>query len=102
MGIRCISVAIVSCTLEIAKEVLDSLPMSQTRVGVESSKIVNSVGSCGGQVHQCTNCSKVGDGFHELHFLWCLGRLGTSEMSVVLHRSGDRLAISHPKVFQDV
>jgi len=39
VGIRCISDAIVSCTLEIAKEVLDSLPMGQTRVGVESSKI---------------------------------------------------------------
>ena len=32
----------------------------------------------------------------------CLGRLGTSETSVRLHRSGDRLAISHPKAFQDV
>ena len=84
----------------------DSLPMSQTRVGVESSKIANSVGnvwsSCGGQVHQCTNCSKVGNRFHELDLFWCLWRLGTTEMSVGLHRSGDRLAISHPKTFQDV
>ena len=38
---------------------LDSLPMSQTRVGIESSKIANSVGnvrsSCGGQLHQIAN-----------------------------------------------
>ena len=45
MGIRCISDAIVSCALEVAKEVLNSLPVSQTWVGVESSKISNSVGN---------------------------------------------------------
>jgi hypothetical protein len=59
--VRCIGDGVISCSLEIAKEVLDSMLVSNAWVRVESGKTANSIGnvwtSGSGQIHQSTNCS---------------------------------------------
>lgn len=62
--------------LQIAKEVLHSLPMRLPWIGVEASKLGDSVGniwsSTGSQIHQSTHSIDVGQSGHLCAFLRCL------------------------------
>jgi len=55
--------------LEIPEEVLDSLPVDGSRVGVESGQYINSIGDVrsggDGKVHEGPNSTEIGDRFHE-------------------------------------
>ena len=61
---RLVNKLVVNCALQISKDMLCSLPVSQTRIGVESGKnsgSIRNIWPCGdGQIHQRAHKQDVG------------------------------------------
>src|SRR3954454_10679087 len=83
-----------------------SLPMSRTRVRVESSKNANSIGnvrmSGNSKIHQSTDCTEIWSVMHEGNILRCGSTHRCVKTKARLHRRQNSIAICEFKPFQHV